>query len=177
MKTLILGIAVCFFSLNINAQNTNVQSESKTTITTIKDSDGVKKQVVTEKVQEVQEIELKDADSKTLNKDMKETPVKVTATTEVTQNGVTKVIDKDYSAYYNLNGEKYQVTLDNGGYTLISPSNKKGILRRTSNNNYIYRERRKTSFGYFDARGNLILETYDPRTDKITVETFNVIKR
>ncbi|MES2544783.1 MAG: hypothetical protein V4548_07850 [Bacteroidota bacterium] len=175
MKTLILSIAACLFSLTNNAQNTNVQSESVTTTTTVKDSDGVKKQVKTEKTQEVQEIKLKDAESNSLNKEMAPTPVKVTSTTEVTKNGVTKVVDRDYSAYYNMNGSKYQVSLDNSGYTVVSP-NRKGVLRRTSNNNYIYRERKRTSYGYFDANGNLILETYDPKTDKITMETFNVIK-
>jgi hypothetical protein len=60
-------------------------------------------------VEEVQSIEFKDADSKNLNKDIKETPVNVTATTKITENGVTKLISIDRSAYYELEGMKYQV--------------------------------------------------------------------
>ena len=58
----------------------------------------------------------------------------------------------------------------------IPNKRKTATLRRTSNNNYIYRNRSKVSFGYFDENGNLILETYDQRTDKITVEKFDLQK-
>lgn len=164
-------------SLTIQAQNENVKSEVKTTITTIKDSEGEQKSVKTQEVKEVQNIELKDADSNALNKEMKQTPVQVTATTAVTTNGITKVIDIDRSAYYNLNGKKYQVSSDNSGYTMYLPDGKKAaILRRTSNNNYIYNANNKTSYGYFDANGNLILESYDYKTDKVTVKTYVIVK-
>jgi hypothetical protein len=53
---------------------------------------------------------------------------------------------------------------------------KSAILRRTSNNNYIYRTNNNNSFGYFDADGNLKLETYDPKTDQITITTYTIIK-
>lgn len=178
MKTIILGMAAFLFALNIQAQNKNVKSEVKTTVTTVKNSEGEKKIIKTQKVQEVQNIELKDADSNVLNKEMKETPVQVTKTTEVTANGVTRVVDVDRSAYYNLNGKKYQVTADQGGYTMFFPEGKKAaILRKTSNNNYIYKTKTNTSFGYFDANGNLVLETYDDKTDKVTVTTYNIIKQ
>ncbi|RTY95231.1 hypothetical protein [Flavobacterium sp. GT3R68] len=177
MKTIILGMSAFLLTLNIQAQNQNVKTEVKTTTTTVKDSEGEKKLVKKEEIKEVQNIELQDADSKVLNKDMKETPVQVTATTAVTANGVTRVIDVDRSAYYNYNGGKYQVAVDKTGYTMFSPSGKKAaILRRTSNNNYIYKTKNNTSFGYFDANGNLVLETYDDKTDKVTVTTYNVIK-
>lgn len=164
-------------SLTIQAQNENIKAEVKTTVTTTKDSEGEKKSVKTEVVKEVQNIELKDADSNALNKEMKQTPVQVTATTAITTNGITKVIDVDRSAYYNLNGKKYQVSSDNSGYTMYLPDGKKAaILRKTSNNNYIYNANNKTSYGYFDANGNLILESYDYKTDKVTVTTYVIVK-
>ena len=49
-------------------------------------------------------------------------------------------------------------------------------LRKTSNNNYIYRTDDKVSFGYFDEDGNLILETFDYKNDKITMEKYVVEK-
>jgi hypothetical protein len=49
-------------------------------------------------------------------------------------------------------------------------------LRKTSNNNYIYKAKNKTSFGYFDANGNLVLESYDDKTDKVIIETFIMVK-
>jgi len=177
MKTIILGMAAFLFALNIQAQNKNVKSEVKTTVTTIKDSDGKKEIIKTQDVKEVQNIELKDADSNVLNKEVKETPVAVTATTAVSANGMTKVIDVDRSSYYVLNGKKYQVSNDKGGYKMVYPDGKNtAILRRTSNNNYIYKTKTNTSFGYFDADGNLVLETYDEKTDKITITTYTNVK-
>jgi hypothetical protein len=177
MKTIILGMAAFLFALNIQAQNKNVKSEVKTTVTTIKDSDGKQEIIKTQDVKEVQNIELKDADSNVLNKEVKETPVAVTATTAVSTNGMTKVIDIDRSSYYMLNGKKYQVSNDNGGYKMVYPDGKNtAILRRTSNNNYIYKTKTNTSFGYFNADGNLVLETYDEKTDKITITTYTNVK-
>ena len=177
MKTIMLGVAAFLFTLNIQAQNTNVKSEVKTNITTTKDSEGAKKIIQSQEIKEVQNVELKDADSNVLNKDVKESPVQVTATTAVTANGVTRVIEVDRSAYYNLDGKKYQVTTDKSGYTMFLPDGKKAaVLRKTSNNNYIYRTKNATSYGYFDANGNLVLETYDDKTDKVTVTTYVIVK-
>ncbi len=173
MKVIVLGVAALLFSINIQAQKKNVKTEVKTNITTVKDSQGEQKIVETQEIEEVQSLELKDASSKILNKDMKETPVEVTATTKITENGVTKVIDVDRSAYYELDGKKYQVSSDKKGYTMFLPDGKKSaILRKTSNNNYIYRAGDRTSYGYFDAEGNLILESYDVSTDTVIITKY-----
>ena len=171
-------MAAFLFTVNIQAQNKNVKSEVKTTVTTVKSSDGQTKSVKTQEVKEIQKIELKDAESNALNKERKETPVEVTAITSITANGVTNIVDVDRSAYYDLNGEKYEVKLAESGYTIYQPNAEKAaVLRKTSNNNYIYSSKNTTSYGYFDANGNLVLESYDDKTDKITVETFVIIKK
>ncbi|MFV5695797.1 hypothetical protein ACM55G_10215 [Flavobacterium sp. LB3P122] len=178
MKTIILGMTAFLLSLTVQAQNQNVKSEVKTTVTKVKDSEGEKQLIKTQEVKEVQNIELKDANSNVLNKEVKESPIQVTATTAITTDGITKIIDIDRSAYYNLNGKKYQFTTDNSGYTMYLPNSKKAaILRRTSNNNYIYKSKNKTSYGYFDANGNLVLESYDDKTDKVTTETYIILKK
>ncbi len=178
MKTLALVILAILFSINSQAQNKNVKSEVKTTVTTVKDSDGEKKTIKTQEVQEVQNIEFKDTNTNLLNKETKETPVEVIKTTKITENGITKVIDVDRSAYYNLNGVKYQVAADKTGYTVFFPKGTKAaVLRKTSNNNYIYRTKNNTSYGYFDTNGNLILETYDDKTDKVTYTKYNRIQK
>lgn len=177
MKNLFLCFALLFTIVSGYGQNTNVQSEVKTTVTTVKDSDGEKKIVKKEKVNEIQNIEMKEEKSDPLNKEMKDTPVQVTATTEVSVDGVTRVVDVDRSSYYTLNGEKYQVALDKTGYSVFSSTGKKAaILRKTSNNNYIFKNKNKTSIGYFDKDGNLVLETYDEKSDKVTLEKFDLIK-
>ena len=178
MKTIILGIVAFLFTINSQAQIKNVKSEVKTTVTTTKDSDGQKKSVKVKETKEVQKIELKDAGSNALNKEIKATPVEVTAITSVTANGVTNIVDVDRSAYYDFNGVKYQVKTAESGYNFYLPNEEKAaVLRKTSNNNYIYNSNTKTSYGYFDGNGNLILESYDAKTDTITIETFNIIKK
>ena len=177
MKTITLGIFALLFSLSTQAQNKNVKTEVKTKITTIKDSDGEKKLVKTEEIKETQAIELLDADSNTLNKDTKDSPIQVIATTKITADGVTRLLNIDRSAYYNLDGVKYQVLNDKSGYSITSADGaKKAILRKTSNDHYIYKSKDKTSFGYFDADGNLILESYDEATDSITITKYMVNK-
>jgi hypothetical protein len=177
MKKIALGLTALLFTLSIQAQSKNVKTEVKTKVTTIKDSQGEKKLVKTEETKEVQAIELKDADSKVLNKDIKETPTHVTKMTKVTDDGVTTMVDIDRSAYYELDGVKYQVATDTKGYTLITPKGEqRAILRKTSNNNYIYKSKDLTAYGYFDADGNLILENYDEATDTVTITTYMINK-
>ena len=175
MKTSLLSIALVFAAFGMQAQNTNVTETSKTTVRTVKDSDGERKQVKQQNTAEVQNIELKDADGKSLNKEMKETPVQVTSVTQITNpDGTTRTVDIDRSAVYtSTSGKQYKVTLDAMGYSVTSDELKKpALLRKTSTNSYIYRTKDKTSIGYFDTDGNIILETYDDSSDKVTVEKF-----
>jgi hypothetical protein len=177
MKNLIVTVSLILFTSYGFAQNKNVKTEEKTTVRTIKDSDGEKKIVKKEEIKEIQNIEFEKESEKTLNKEMMQTPVEVTSTTKVSVDGVTRSIDVDRSAYYNLNDRKYEVAIDKAGYNLNDTNGENlGILRKTSNNNYIYIEKKKVSFGYFDNEGNLILETYDTKNDVIIINKYLVVK-
>ena len=173
MKSLILGAAV-LCTLALQAQNQNVTDVSKTTVTTIKDSDGEKKTVKSQNVQAVQNIELQNADSKELNKDILDTPVQVTSSIQVTApDGSTRIVDVDRSANYTFGGNKYRVSLDNTGYTVTNSNGKKaGVIRKTANGSYIFNSKNKTSVGHFDAAGNFVLETYDDNSDRFITEIY-----
>jgi hypothetical protein len=177
MKNLIVTVSLILFTSYGFAQIKNVKTEEKTTVKTIKDSDGEKKIVKKEEIKEIQNIEFEKESEKTLNKEMMQTPVEVTSTTKVSVDGVTRSIDVDRSAYYNLNGRKYEVAIDKAVYNLNDTNGENlGILRKTSNNNYIYIEKKKVSFGYFDNEGNLILETYDTKNDVIIINKYLIVK-
>jgi len=177
MKTILFGIAILLGSFAGSAQNKNVQETTKTTVTTVKASDGEKTFVKNENVKEVQNIELKEPQANTLNIEMKESPVSVTATTQITNpDGSTRTVDIDRSSYYSSNGTQYKLALDASGYTMSSGNSKPALLRKTSTNSYIFRAKNKTAIGYFDTQGNLVLETYDDKSDKVTVETYNIVK-
>jgi hypothetical protein len=164
MKNIALGIVIFLFSFNIQSQNKNVKTAVKTT--TIKDSEGEKKIVKTQEIQGIQNIELKDAESTILNKDVKDTPLQITEITKITDDGQTRLIDVDHSAYYINDDKKYQLVLDNKGYNMyLQNDDKLAILRKTSRNNYIIKSKNTLSFGYFDDNGNLVIETYNEETD------------
>lgn len=177
MKNLIVTLSLILCTSFIFAQNKNVQKEEKTTVKTIKDSDGEKKIVKKEEIKEVQNIEFENTGENTLNKEMKQTPVEVTSTTEVSVDGVTRSIDVDRSAYYNLDGTRYEIAVDKSGYSIKdTEGNNLGLLRKTSNNNYLLVAKDKVSVGYFDKSGNLIVETYDDKNDVLVVEKYLVVK-
>jgi len=166
------------FGLTLSAQvNQNVTKESKTTTVTVNDGTAPKKVVKTEKTEATQQIELKDASSKKLNKDIQQTPVQVNASTTISGDGIaTQEVDR--SSYYQLNGQNFHFVTDNSGYKITAPDNSNiGVLRRTSNNNYIYRTKDRVSVGHFDANGNFVLESYDDKTDGVTVETYTRVKQ
>lgn len=174
MKTTLLSIAAILCTLSGQAQNKNVQETTKTTVTTVKSSDGEKKYVKNENKTEVQNIELKEAKPNTLNIEMKDSPVAVTSTTQITNpDGTTRTVDVDRSSYYESNGYRYKLSLDASGYTMSTGKEKPALLRKTSTNSYIFRNNNKTAIGYFDTNGNLVIETYDDKTDKVSVETYS----
>lgn len=179
MKTTIMTLAIALFSMTGHAQtNRNVEETTKTTVTKVKTSDGEQRIVKNETVKEVQPIELKGEQPGTKNIDMKETqPVQVTATTRITNpDGSTRTVDTDRSSYYmnRDSGTKYQLTRDAGGYTITTDGKPgpRSVLRQTSTNSYVFRDKDRTAIGYFDTNGDLILEVYDEKTDKVTLQKF-----
>ena len=43
-------------------------------------------------------------------------------------------------------------------------------------NSYIYRTESKTAIGYFDTNGDLIVEVYDDKSDRVTLEKYKAVK-
>lgn len=175
MKTLSIVAASLLFSVAMQAQNTNVTQTSKTTVRTIKDSEGEKKVVKEQKTTEAQDIKFKDAAGDPLNKEMAASPTQIISTTQITNpDGTTRTVDVDRSSVYTSeSGKKFTVSLDAMGYQVMGDGLKKpALMRKTSTNSYIYRAKDKTSIGYFDTDGNIILETYDDASDKVTIEKF-----
>ena len=178
MKTIILSFAALVITLNTSAQIQNVTEVSKTTITTTKDSDGEKQSIKKQDVKEVQNVELQNPNSDALNKDMKLTPVAVISKTQIINpDGSTRTVDIDRSSYYESNGKKVQLSLDSNGYFMVMPETRtRTLLRKTSTNSYILKSKNKFAIGYFDVNGNLIIESYDDKSDRVNVETFKISK-
>jgi hypothetical protein len=177
MKAIPMTIALLTIPFIMHSQNENVLKTVEVKTTTIKDSEGEKKIVKTVETKEVQKVELGEEKANTLNIPPVDSPVTVETKTKISVDGVVQSIDVDRSAVYNLEGREYKVALGKSGYTISNPKSKDvAYLKRTSNNNYIYKTKNKTAVGYFDVNGNLILETYDEKTDQVILEKYNLVK-
>lgn len=172
-KLFFAALGIC--TLSATAQNTNVTDISKTTVTTVKDSDGARSVIKEQHVQTKQDIKFEDAESSKLNKDQIATPVQVTSTVQITgPDGRTRTVDVDRSAMYTSGKDAYKMVIDNTGYTLLDNRGKqKGVVRQLSApNQYIYISGNRTYYGSFDDAGNFILQRYDDKNDTIITETF-----
>lgn len=178
MKLAIITAFVFTFSLS-QAQNKNVVDETKKTIITVNDGEKETKTVKNENTREVQMIELDGKKDATVNRDVKPSPTVVEHSTEIINpDGSVRIVDVDRTNYYTLNGQKYKVELDAQGYSLLSENNKNiGKIRKTTTNSFIFAGKNKTAIAYFDTNGNLVLESYDPKTDTVTFETYTVLKK
>lgn len=177
MKSIQILTASFLLTMALQAQNKQVKETIQITTTNVKTADGDKKYVKEEKVQEVQNIEFKPESPNTLNIEKKETPVIVTTTAKITNpDGSTRTVDIDRSAYYESKGKAYKVALDADGYRMTFKNSKPALLRKTSTNSYIYQVNDQIAIGYFDVDGNLIIEKYDTKLDKVTSEKFGLVK-
>lgn len=179
MKKLILtglAVAVGCIAQAQQSPNKNVQKESKTTVTTVRDSEGERKVVKTATTSETQNLEFQDAESNKLNKDLAPTPIQQQTTVTVTlPDGTTRLVDQDRTAKYSVNGQNYEVVLDNVGYSILNSSNRKkvGVLRHLGYNTYLVDVNGKHAYATFDEQGNLTVQRYDTKEDRIINETYS----
>jgi len=172
MKNIATVIALAI-GLTASAQvNQNVTKESTTTTVKVNDGTGTKKLVKTQNTESKSELELKDANSKKLNKESYESAPQVTSSTSVERdNGFNARIGQ--ISNYQYNGSNYIFVTDKSGYRIATADNKDyAKLRRTSNGQYIFRGANATSVGHFNPNGDFVVETYDDKTDGVTVETY-----
>jgi hypothetical protein len=163
MKTTMLILALSF-SLTAFSQrgNTDKIEKTVTTRTTVKSSLGEEVKVKKEKVSAAQELVVeKDG---TTNQGVRYKPVKVSKKT-----------------VFESGGEQFEITPDPKGYsiTILKNGNKKsyGKIRKMSRPNaYLLITDEGNAFGYFNQKGDFIVESYDAKNDKISVETFAISK-
>jgi len=169
MKT-ISSILMLALSVGALAQvSPNVTKETTTTTVTVNNGTGKPKKVTkTETTEATQNIELKNADSNALNKEVKNTPVEVTSSTKIQGDGI--------PTYYQMNGARYIFVTDKNGYKIASKSDMNyGVIRKTAGGQYVFRTKQGTSIAHFDESGNFVVETYDPKNDGFMVETYTKV--
>lgn len=141
-------------------KNTDEMSTTIITKTTTKTSNGtdvdIKREVITAK--EALALEQDGSTNQSLNRK----PLIVTKTTT-----------------FISDGEKYKITPDNKGFVITIAKNgnerEYAKLRKLSRPNaYIVVTKQGNAFGYFNAEGDFIVESYDPVKDSILVDNFAI---
>lgn len=178
MKNLAITILLALGFAATAQVNQNVTKESTTTVVKVNDGTGQPKKLVkTKNTEAVNQIEIKDADSKKLNKEVAEgTPVVTSSVTVERDSGFNAKVGQ--ISNYQMGGNDYIFVSDKLGYRIATADNKDyAKLRRTSNGQYIYKTATATSIGYFNSDGNFVVETYDDKADGITVETYTKVQK
>ena len=165
MKKILLIFALAAFTTGFAQENTNTKKETITTKTAVKDSKGTKVSSKAVSIDSQQKIELEAGDSNKTNQNVVMTPVKV---------------DTDVTYDYEGNRFQFLSQKDEEGYRLMTvkdnaTQDEYAIIKPTSQNGYyIYSQNGKSSFGYFNADGNFVVESYDPETDAIVSQIYKL---
>lgn len=163
MKNLLLTAAL-LGTFGVFAQNVNVTEE----ITTIKvanaNNNGIEISTTEQTKTTTQDIALKNSDANQTN------------FTEVLG---TKEINTEFE--YDLAGTVYVFERDGNGFKMVTVDkdesrNDYAKIKATNQLGYFYilTEGKPNAFGYYDEDANFVVESYNPKTDKIEVITYSL---
>lgn len=162
---MIIALAVATTGFAQVDKNKNKKSETVTTKTITRDNKGedVSSKSITET--EKQKMSLNQSERNQVNQSVVMSPVEV-----------------DTEVNYGYEGDRFQFVSqeDKNGYRLMTvKDNAKhqeyAIIKPTSQDGYyILSKEGKTSFGYFNAEGNFVVERYDEKNDKIVSDVYKV---
>ncbi len=165
MKKILIVLALAAFTTGIAQENRNEKKETVVTKTAVKSEKGT--EVSTKAVTQTQKqvIALDASEANQTNQSIQMEPVKVN--TEVSYD-------------YDGNRFKFLNQKDEDGYRLMTikdnaTQEEYAVIKPTSQNGYyIMSQQGKSSFGYFNADGNFVVERYDPDLDVIVSEIYKL---
>lgn len=168
MKNLAFMIAA-LVGVTAFAQETKIENEQTETVITkeyVTDSKGTEVKTKSEKVTETQDIAL--------------TSVKNVTPVDTNFNYKMMPLEIDTETTYYNNGNAYRFNADRDHINLMSYSEEQNMkpfasLRPTSQKGYyILSENGTSKLGYFNAKGNFVVESYDPDSDSIVLTVYAV---
>jgi|TARA_R110000823_G_scaffold311448_1_gene437061 hypothetical protein len=167
MKKAMLLLAMVSFSVTFAQvdKNTNTEKQTVVTKTSVTDDKGTDTatKAVTQTKKEV--LSLKDSDANQTNQSVVMKPIEV---------------DTDVTYDYEGNRFKFLNQKDEEGYRLMTikdnaTNEEYAVIKPTSQNGYyIMSQDGRSSFGYFNADGNFVVERYDAKTDAIISEVYKL---
>ncbi|MEM0518790.1 MULTISPECIES: hypothetical protein [Aequorivita] len=165
MKKTLLIIALAAFTAGFAQENKNKKSETVVTKTAVKSEKGteVSTKAVTKTKKQI--LALDDSDANQTNQSVVMKPAKV---------------NTDVSYDYDGNRFQFLNQKDKDGYRLMTVKDNAtqeeyAIIKPTSQNGYYIMSRDgKSSFGYFNADGNFVVERYDANLDAIVSDVYKL---
>ncbi|HLW31857.1 MAG TPA: hypothetical protein VKX40_06325 [Aequorivita sp.] len=165
MKKILLIFALAAFTTGFAQENKNKTSETVVTKTITTDSKGsdVKTQAVKETKEQVIALDASEAN-------------------QTNQAIVMKPAEVDTEVTYGYDGNRFKFLSqkDEKGYRMMTVKDNKTqeefaiVKPSTQNGYYILSQKGESSFGYFNADGNFVVERYDPKTDAIVSEIYRL---
>ena len=165
MKKILIIFALAAFTTSFAQENKNKTTETvvtKTAVTTNSGTD-VSTKAVTKSQKQV--VELSASDANQINQTMVMEPVKVNTEVDYGYEGNRfKFINQQDKDGYRMMTVKDNATQEE--YAIIKPSSQNGY--------YIMSQAGKSSFGYFNADGNFVVERYDAKSDAIVSDIYKM---
>lgn len=158
MKKLILIFALAAFTTGFAQENKNTKKETIVTKKSVKSDLGVDVSTKAETKTEKQTIKLDQAEANMTNQNMVMSPTEV---------------DTDVNYSYDGNRFKFLNQKDEKGYRMMTvrdnaTDQEYAIIKpSTQNGYYILSKDGTSSFGYFNADGNFVVESYNAATDAV----------
>lgn len=162
---LIFALAACTVGFAQDNKNKNKKSETVVTKTAVTDKEGtnVSTKAVTRTKKQVLALEASDRN-------------------QTNQSVVMKPAVINTEVNYGLNGDRFKFTSqkDEDGYRLMTvkdnaTNEEYAIIKPTSQNGYYIMSRDgNSSFGYFNDKGNFVVERYDPKKGAIVTDVYKL---
>jgi hypothetical protein len=165
MKKAMLIVALAAFTVGFAQENKNKKEETVVTKTAVKTSKGtdVSTKAVTQTEKQV--VALNDSEAGEINQSVVMKPT---------------VVDTDVSYGFDGGRFKFVSQKDNEGYRLMTikdnaTNEEYAVIKPTSQNGYyIMSQDGRSSFGYFNADGNFVVERYDPKLDALVSDIYKL---
>ncbi len=165
MRKLILVFALAAFSSAFAQENKNKEKATVLTKTTVTDNQGTKTSTKAISNTKKQVIALDQSDPNKVNQD-----------------AVMSSMEVDTDVSYGFEGNRFQFISqeDKDGYRLMTvrdnaKQEEYAIIKPSSQNGYyILSQDGQSSFGYFNADGNFVVERYDAKRDEVVNDVYQI---
>ncbi|WP_434036101.1 hypothetical protein [Formosa sp. 4Alg 33] len=179
MKSIYIVVALLFM-YTVNAQTDpkkDVTVESKKVITTINNGSEIKKNTVEYQKRTEQDVKLAEGDKNKINQSRVDTPAQVTETVRVNNN--TPFTSDRKSMQYELDGKMCQFDIHENGFLITDSSSNTPTKVEQSDadsTQFVMNDNGKTGIGYFDEKGNFIVQQFDKNSNEIVSKVYTLIK-